>query len=277
MLTILVGLSSALSYAASDLFSQRVTRRARARTQVAWVLATGVLLILPVALVLDGLPAGAAQWRAAAMAAAAGVVYVAAFSCLLRGLQVGDLGLVSTLNALQGAYAVVAFILLGEPITAAVAVALALCVAGGLLTSVEDRATTAAGATWALAAGLFFGAVIVCFSYAGDLSWLSQAAIARTTSLALALPFALLTGAAALPAGLRRMAVGAGVLELGGLVLLTTSIALGPPTVASVTTTQFGTFAVLLGYAFLRERPRRHQWAGIACTMFGVTSLAALV
>ena len=114
MLTILVGLSSALSYATSDLLSQRVTRAARALTQVAWVLITGALIIVPIALLVDGLPSGGAQWRAAGAAALAGVAYFGAFLCLLRGLRRGDLGLISALNALQGAYAAAVFVLLGS-------------------------------------------------------------------------------------------------------------------------------------------------------------------
>lgn len=275
MLTVLAGLSSALAYAASDLFSQRVTRRTRALTQLVWVLATGTIIVLPVALIVDGIPSGD-EWRAAGMAALAGVAYVAAFSCLLRGLKVGDLGLVSTLNSLQGAYAVVAFILLGQPVSPVLGAALALCVAGAALTSLEDRATTTRGALWAFASGLFFAVVMVCYSYAEAISWLSQTAISRSVSLALALPVALRVGALALPRDQRPLAMGAGVLELCGLLLLTVSLSLGPLTVAGVTTTQFGTFAVLLGYIFLHERPRRHQRIGIACTLTGVTALAVV-
>jgi drug/metabolite transporter (DMT)-like permease len=87
----------------------------------------------------------------------------------------------------------------------------------------------------------------------------------------------LLAGSLAVPQGLRRVALGAGVLELCGLLLLTVSLSLGPLTVAGVAATQFGTFAVILGFVFLGERPRRHQWFGIACTLAGVTALAALL
>ncbi len=105
MLTILVGLCSAFSYASSDMLSQRVTRASRALAQVAWVLITGTVIIVPVALLVDGLPSGGAQWRAAGVAALAGVDLRRGLRCLLRGLNSGDLGLVSALNALQGAYA----------------------------------------------------------------------------------------------------------------------------------------------------------------------------
>ena len=91
------------------------------------------------------------------------------------------------------------------------------------------------------------------------------------------LPVALLSGSVAVPTAMRVRAVGAGVLELGGVLLLTFAFALGPPTVAGVTTTQFGTFAVILGFVLLHERPKPNQWVGIVCTVAGVTLLATMV
>ncbi|NLT92635.1 MAG: DMT family transporter [Actinobacteria bacterium] len=274
VLTILTGLLSALSYATSDMFSQRVTRETRALTQMLWVVGVGTVIIVPVALWLRGLP-GREQWTGAALAALAGVFYFGALLCLLRGLEVGDLGLVSALVSLQGAYLAVSVILLGEPVTGLLAAALVLCVFGAVLTSLEGRARSTRGAPWAFAAGLLFTGVMLCYNY-GEIDWLSQAAISRSVSLAVALPAALLTGGAHVPRVLRPRALGAGVLELCGLLLLTITFSLGPPTVAGVTTTQFGTFAVFLGFVLLHERPRPNQWAGIACTVTGVSLLAAV-
>jgi drug/metabolite transporter (DMT)-like permease len=274
VLTILTGLLSSVSYATSDMFSQRITRETRALTQMVWVLATGAVIILPVALVLRGLPAGG-EWAGAGLAALAGVLYFGALFCLLRGLDIGDLGLVSALVSLQGAYLAVTVIVLGEPVTAPLAAALALCVVGAVLTSFEGRARSTRGAGWALAAGLLFTCVMLCYVY-GDIDWLSQAAISRTVSLIVTLPIALLTGGIGVPRALRARAVGAGALELGGLVLLTITFALGPPAVAGVTTTQVGTVAVILGFVLLRERPLPNQWAGIVCTIVGVSLLAVL-
>jgi drug/metabolite transporter (DMT)-like permease len=274
VLTILTGLLSALSYATSDMFSQRVTRETRALTQMVWVLAVGSVIILPVALALRGLP-GDGEWTGAGLAALAGVLYFGALFCLLRGLNVGDLGLVSALVSLQGAYLAVTVILLGEPVTPLLGVALALCVIGAVLTSFEGRAGSTRGAPWAFAAGLLFTGVMLCYNY-GEIDWLSQAAISRTVSLAIALPVALLTGSLAVPKVLRVRAAGAGVLELAGLTLLTITFSLGPATVAGVTTTQFGTFAVVLGFVLLHERPKPNQWAGIVCTIAGVSLLAAV-
>ena len=213
MLTILSGLLSALSYATSDMFSQRVTRETRALTQMVWVLATGAVIILPVALVLRGLP-DEGEWQGAGLAALAGVLYFGALFCLLRGLNVGDLGLISALVSLQGAYLAVTVILLGEPVTPLLGVALALCVTGAVLTSFEGRAGSTRGAPWAFAAGLLFTGVMLCYNY-GEIDWLSQTAISRTVSLAIALPVALLTGSVVVPKVLRVRAAGAGRARAG--------------------------------------------------------------
>ncbi len=181
MLTVLTGLLTALSYATSDMFSQRVTRQTRALTQMLWVLATGAIIILPVALLIEGIPA-AGEWRGAGLAALAGALYFFALFCLLRGLNVGDLGLVSALVSLQGAYVAVAVVLLGTPVTLPLAVALGLCVLGAILTSIEGRAGSTKGAPWAIVAGILFACIMLCYNYA-DIGWLSQTAISRTVSL----------------------------------------------------------------------------------------------
>jgi len=275
VLTLLTGLLASLSYAGSDMFSQRVTRETRPLTQMVWVLVTGTVVALPLALLVDGLP-DAGQWRGAGLAALAGALYFGALFCLLRGLQVGDLGLVSALTSLQGAYVAVVVILLGVPITPLVGVALVLCAGGAVLTSFEGRAKSTRGALWAVAAGVLFAGIMLCYAY-GDIGWLSQSAISRTVSLVITLPVALFTGSVAVPKAMRIRAVGAGLLELGGVLLLTIAFALGPPTVAGVTTTQFGTFAVILGFVVLHERPKPNQWVGISCTIAGVSLLAAVV
>lgn len=275
MLTILAGLLASLSYASSDMFSQRVTRETRPLTQMVWVLVAGVAVVLPIAILVNGLP-DAGQGRGAGLAALAGALYVGALFCLLRGLQVGDLGLISALASLQGAYAAVAVIALGVPVTPLLGVALALSAVGGLLASFEGRASSARGAPWAIAAGVLFAGVMLCYAY-GEIDWLAQTAISRTVSLVIVFPIALLTGSVAVPKMMRVRAVGAGLLELSGLSLMTIAFELGPPTVAGVTTAQFGTVAVILGFVILHERPKPNQWVGIVCAVAGVSLLAAVV
>lgn len=275
MLTVLAGLLTSLSYSTSDMLSQRITRATRPLTQMVWVMGFGAIVLIPVALVIRGLP-GDGEWGDAGLAALAGLLYFFALLLLFKGLSTGDLGLVSALASLQAAYVAVIVIVLGEPVTPLLAVGLALCVCGALMTSVEGRAKTARGAVWALLSGLTFSGVLLCYNYS-ELDWLSEAAFSRTVSLAVAIPIALLTGSIAVPRALRVTALGAGAFEVCGLLLLTITFSLGPATIASVTTSQFGTFGVLLGYLLLRERPKPNQWAGIVCTLAGVSVITALV
>jgi drug/metabolite transporter (DMT)-like permease len=275
MLTVLSGLLTALSYSSSDMLSQHITRKTRPLTQMVWVMGFGAIVIIPLALLLKGLP-GPGEWRGAGLAALAGVLYFGALLSLFKGLNTGDLGLVSALASLQSAYVALVVIALGEPVTPLLAVGLVLCVCGAVLASFEGRAKSARGASWAILSGMLFSGVLLCYAY-GDLDWLSQAAISRGVSLLVAVPVALITGSVVVPKALRVTAVGAGALEVCGLLLLTITFALGPPTIAAVTTSQFGTFGVLLGYLLLRERPRPNQWAGIVCTIAGVSVLTAVV
>jgi drug/metabolite transporter (DMT)-like permease len=275
MLTVLSGLLTALSYSSSDMLSQHITRKTRPLTQMVWVMGFGAIVIIPLALLLKGLP-GPGEWRGAGLAALAGVLYFGALLSLFKGLNTGDLGLVSALASLQSAYVALVVIALGEPVTPLLAVGLVLCVCGAVLASFEGRAKSARGASWAILSGILFSGVLLCYAY-GDLDWLSQAAISRGVSLLVAVPVALITGSVVVPKALRVTALGAGALEVCGLLLLTITFALGPPTIAAVTTSQFGTFGVLLGYLLLRERPRPNQWAGIVCTIAGVSVLTAVV
>jgi drug/metabolite transporter (DMT)-like permease len=276
MLTVLAGLGSALSYALSDMLAQRVSRREGIVRVMLWILATGLAIVLPVALLVDGVPHGSGQWRAVAFSAAAGVMYLGAYSCLLLGLRRGDLSLVAALSSLQGLFAAVFAVIGGEQVTGLLVLGLALGVIGGALAAVQGRAKTAAGAGWALLSGLCFALVMVLFDRAGDVSWLTQAAVSRLTMVAVFLPAALILRQVSLPPKARPIAIGSGVLEVAGLVLVTVSIQLGPLSVAGVTSSQFATFAVLLGLMFLKERPRRHQLVGVACTLAAVTLLATV-
>ena len=259
------------------MFSQRVTRETRALTQMVWVLATGVIIILPVALLLDGLP-DAGEWRGAGLAALAGVLYFGALFCLLRGLNVGDLGLVSALMSLQGAYlAVVVIVLLGEPVTPLLGAALALCVVGAVLTSIEGRAKSDAGR--ALGAS-----PPACSSPAS-----CSATPTRRHRLALADGDLAHRVAAHRPAGRAahrqpRRAPGAARprrrrrrLELCGLVAAHDHLR---PRAGHGRRRHHDAVRHLRRDPGLRaphERPKPNQWAGIACTIAGVSLLAAVV
>jgi uncharacterized membrane protein len=275
VLTVFLGLASSLSYAISDMLSQRASRAADVMRIVFWVLVIGVVLVVPVALIAHGLPRGHEQWHAAGLAALAGVGYVGAYFALLVGLRRGDLSLVAALSATQGAFVALWAMLTGEHLTALVGAGIALAIVGGTLSAVEGRAKTTAGAGWALLSAALFSVVVVLYDHAGALPALSVAAVSRTTSFVAILPVVLIVGGGvSIARPLRRTVAGAGALEILGLVFVTASVSVGPLAIAGVMISQFATFAVLLGIVFLRERPRPHQLFGVACTIAAVSMLA---
>jgi drug/metabolite transporter (DMT)-like permease len=285
VLTVILGLASSLSYALSDMVSQHVSRGIGVVRVVFWVLATGVVLVVPVLFIVEGAGWHGEGWRGVGFAALAGVLYIGAYSCLLAGFKRGDLSLVAALSSSQGAFAAVFAVLGGERLGSLMAMGLALAIAGGVLAAVQGRAKSAAGAGWALASGLLFALVMVAYDHADGLTWLATAAISRAVSFALFVPVVAVvlvwerrapapasrpSRGLLLPPRLLGLAVIAGVFEIGGLVLIAASIVSGPLAVAGVMASQFATFATVLGVVLLGERPRWWQLVGVALTIAGV-------
>ena len=137
MLTVVFGLGSALGYALHDFLMVKVVRAVALWTAMSWSMAVGLVILLPLALVLYGPPAGAAEWRAAGFAMAGGLCEAAALACLLRGLVTGNLSIVTPLASLAGGIVAVIAIIGGETLSTPALIGLPLAVAGGLLASVE--------------------------------------------------------------------------------------------------------------------------------------------
>ena len=292
MLTVLLGLSAALSYALHDLLVVPATRRARPLTVMFWVLCSSLAILLTLALFLDGLPHGAAQWRAIGWAAVGGVFYVAALFALLRGFSVGALSLVTPLAALEGAFATVYSVLNGEAIAGVAVIALPLAVVGGVLASIamgkpggEDtgspaglarrraRLAPAAGAGWGLLCGALFAVTLLTYAEAGAVGPVTAAAAGRLASTPLVAPLVLAARVSRLDRSLRPRTLLAGACEAGGYIAAAAALARGPVSTASVMIAQFALFAVVLGIVVLRERPAPHQLLGIALTVLAVTLL----
>jgi drug/metabolite transporter (DMT)-like permease len=288
VLTVVLGLTSSLSYALSDMVSQYVSRGIGVVRVVFWVLATGVVLVVPALFIVEGAGWHGEGWGGVGFAALAGVLYIGAYSCLLAGFKRGDLSLVAALSSSQGAFAAVFAVLGGERLGLLMAMGLALAIAGGVLAAVQGRAKSAAGAGWALASGLLFALVMVAYDHADGLTWLATAAISRAVSFALFVPVVAVvlvwerrapasalrpSRGLLLPPRLLGLAVVAGVFEIVGLVLIAASIVSGPLAVAGVMASQFATFATVLGVVLLGERPHWWQLVGVALTIAGVSIL----
>ncbi|HTX69689.1 MAG TPA: EamA family transporter [Thermoleophilia bacterium] len=296
MLTVLLGLGSALGYVLHDYLMVKVVRSVAVWTAMCWSMGFGMLVLVPLALVLHGLPSGTAQWHAVAWAMAGGLCEAAALACLLRGLVTGNLSIVTPLASLAGGIVAVIAVAGGESLAAPAMIGLPLAVAGGLLASIEKapaegvlgvadggdtdadepppRRRGTAGAGWALLSSALFAVVILLLDQATALPSVSIAACGRLGTMAVLIPVTLLLGGLRLPREYVRRCGLAGVADATGFVLFAAAIIIGPLAVASVVISQGGTMAVLLGYVALRERLSKVQYVGVACTIVACTLFA---
>ena len=219
MLTVLAGLGSAFGYAFHDYLMVRVVRAVSVWTALTWAMSVGLVVLVPLALLIDGVPSGEAQWRAAAFAAAAGVLEVAGLAALLRGLATGSLSVVAPLAALAGGFAAAVAVAGGESLTPAAWVGVPLAVVGGALACVERRpdgrrgARATAGAGWALLSSALFACVLLFFGEASALPPLSVAACGRLSTMVVLLPLAAVLAGLRLPREFRGRTIGAGLLR----------------------------------------------------------------
>jgi drug/metabolite transporter (DMT)-like permease len=206
--------------------------------------------------------------------AAAGLLYPLAWGAFLKALQRGRLSIVAPLTALEGGFGASLGIVLGESLGLSVGLALGVAALGAVLAAKgEGEGRVAAGAGCAIFAGLAFGTIFVLFGYADSLSAPAVVSISRTIALLVVVS----SGRTfAVPGELRLRAVAAGLFDGAAFLALAAATAIGPIAIASVCAGQFATFAAVLGVIFLRERPTRAQFVGIALTMVGISALTAL-
>jgi drug/metabolite transporter (DMT)-like permease len=304
VLTVVLGLASASAYALYDLVMARVSRAIGAVAGLFVTMVVSTVLLTPVALGVDGLPSGGQEWRAVALSAVGGVLYVLSLASLLHGLSIGSLSIVTPLAALEGAFAAVIAISLGESLTPLAGGALVLAVIGAVLASVVPHKSSgadlaeanehpsrtdrqamparrpgarfqwAAGAGWGLLASVFASLQLVVYSRTAAVPRLTAAATGHVAGVLVMIPYVLLRVRLAMPRGIGVRTVLAGVLESVGYVFTVAALTRGPVSIASVMIAQFAVIASILGLVVLRERPRSTQLLGTACTMAAVIILA---
>jgi drug/metabolite transporter (DMT)-like permease len=299
MLTILLSLSAALAYSFYALGSHRLIRVVPWLTLGVAIFLGGVVLFIVPALLVDGLPFGDDELRDLGLAALGGLLYTAATPCFLLALRVGRLSLVTVLACLDGVFAAVIVIAMGERIGGAAAAGLSCAAAGGLLAAVERRPPSpegetesgtgggarggteggrgvriAAGAGLALLTSLAMAGLFLCFGSIQAFSPFTTVTVASLAGLAVLLPIALVRRLTLPPRGHARGVVGVSVLDAFALLAGSAGLALGPVAVAAVLQAQTATISTLLGVVALRERPAWWQVIGIVTTIFGVSLLA---
>jgi drug/metabolite transporter (DMT)-like permease len=278
VIAVLGGLGAAFAFGISTLAYSRATRLLGPFVVLGWVMLVGITVVAP-AVLLFGFPVtftGDTLVWLALLGFGNTMGLVLEFLAFRRG----QVGIVATIASTEGAIAAVFAVLAGEPLSVAVALALAVVVVGVVLTTLVpgeieslEAPSTRQAALLATAAALLFGLGLFATGRVGDavpLVWILVPA--RLIGVfGVALPLAVVRR---LP--LERAAVPliiiAGIAEVAGF----TSFALGAReavAVAAVLVSQFATVSLVLSYLLFRERVTRLQLGGIVMVILGVAGV----
>ena len=282
MIAILGGLGAAAAWAVSMLTASRATRMIGPPSVLAWVLLTGLCVVLPwLALegVPDGLDASSAKWLVLA-----GAGNVLGLLCSYSALRTGNVSLVAPIVSTEGAIAAVIAVLGGEHVAEGAGLALVVIAVGIALAAVpgEDEAVAAADRvswrvpTLAIAAACSFGVSIYATGRASaelPIAWAvlpPRALGVLVVFVPLALSSTLRLTRPAVP-----LVVASGIAEVLGFA----SYAVGSRhgvAVAAVLASQFAAIAGVAAYVLFHERLGRLQFVGVVTIVVGVAGLTWL-
>ena len=285
------GLLSALSWGVSTLLAAVAARRIGAlRTVVIGELAGLVgywTLFLLGHFSLRGV--GASAW----LLILAGVIAVAGYLAMYRGLESGHVGLVSAISACYGGViAVLSVTLLRERLTAEAAVGIVATVAGVMLAVTQRRAapktpsapggpsapSTAVGAVFGLVAALCYGVGgFMIGRYTLNLGWLVPVVVARGGAMVILLGL-LATPLRGPPVSRPRgpglaWALAAGLADAAGLVFFTRGDQVGLVAVTAAVSSAYPVIPLIGGLLIFRERLMRQQVGGAALIVAGLILL----
>ena len=283
MIAVIAGTLTAIIWTISTLTSARASRLIGAPSTVAGVAFVGLVATIPL-LATAPLPT-AADMPQMPWLLLAGAGNILGLLLNYGALRRGRVSIVAPIASTEGAIAATIAILAGEPVTAALLIALSLVVTGVVLTAYGPEGDTEGrdpGASerrggplflaMAVGAAMLFGASLFAVGHASALvpaPWIVAAArIFGVVFIALPL---LVTGRLRMTRAALPFVVVCGLAEVLGFLTITwgsrDSIA-----VTAVLSSQFAVLTVIVSM-FLGERVRRHQLAGALLTGVGVAAV----
>ncbi|MCW3013720.1 MAG: hypothetical protein JWO02_812 [Solirubrobacterales bacterium] len=280
---ILGGTGAALAWALASLVATRSTRALGPRVALAWVMAVGLLVLLPV---LALTPAPQISRATAFWLVASGLGNVAGLLMTYRALRAGPMGVVSPIVSAEGGMTALIAVLAGQSMGALRAIALLAVLAGVALVAYRvddgDLGTPDAptdirrAAFWAILAAVTFGAGLYATARAGSEVPAAWAVLPPRVLgvIVLTLPLAA-GGRLRLPRAIVPFVIAGGCFELLGFL----SYAAGATSdiaVTAVLASLTGAMAAGLGRLFYAERLSLRQLAGVGLLVAAVATLGAL-
>lgn len=284
VLTIVVGLASAIVYGIADFFGGLAAKRTAAVVVTALAAIVGLLVMLPFALLI---PARATV-EAFLWGGISGVTGAAAIFLLYAALAIGPMSILSPLTAVLSALVPMTWgLATGErlPWWGYVAIA-AILVAIVLVGFVPEKGAVRPrlrGILYAVGSGVLIGAFFILVDRAPADSGLYPLVANRSVSGAVLLGVVLVLGmlarrrgAAPFP-GLRGavpLIVACGIADAAANVLILLGLRLGDLTVMSVLAALYPAGTIALAAVVLRERIAPVQWIGLGLALVAAAVLA---
>lgn len=278
MTGVLGGLVAALMWGTSTAIASRSTRMIGSQQVLAYVVLTGLVIMVVAAPVVEGVPH--VTGRGAAWALAAGAASVIGLGCVYAALRIGKVGVVAPIASCEGALAAVfSVIFLGEQLSLGVALALAVVASGVVLVTfhahlsdVHLRPALLAGTS-----AVVFGFGLVASSQAGGAIgpyW--TILVSRVVGVVFVVVPMVLSGQLR-PPGRRALplVVYSGLAEVIGFVGYITGSQHGVA-VPAVLASQFAAVAAFVSFLFFGERLTRMQVCGAVLIGTGVATVALL-
>jgi len=281
MSSILLGLSSALSWGAADFTGGLVSRKTGAFRAALWGETVGLLLLVPAALASGEPSPDATSWMQAGLAGALGTLGLV---LLYHAMATGTMSIAAPVSALMTAILPVVAGSLSEGSPGSLAFVgfgfalLAVWLISQSEDGVKDILSHLSALRLPLLAGVGFGCYfILIHSAARDSTWWPMVASRAAGWILIAIFMMSRRESMGLPSGTRSIwpiIVMNGILDAGGNFFYILAGHGGRLDVSAVLGSLYPGATVLLAWLILKERLRRTQWIGIWCALVAILLLA---
>ncbi len=277
MIGVVDGVVAALTWGTSTVVASRSTRMIGSQQVLAYVMLTGLVVMVVVAPAAEGVPH--VGGRGAAWALLGGITSVGGLSLVYAALRVGKVGVVAPISSTEGALAAIFSVaFLGEELSPGVGAALAVVATGVVAVTYQARLEDfhLRPALLALASAAVFGVGLIASARAGDaIGPMWTILVARAVGVvAVAIPLAL-SGRLVRPGRALPLVVFSGLAEVVGFAAYIIGARDGVA-VPAVLSSQFAAVAAVLSFLVFGERLTRLQVAGACAIGAGVAAVAVL-
>ena len=291
MLTVIVGLSSALIFGAADFLGGLSSKRIGALLATPIAAATGLVALLLVYLTLGrALPVLGGEWStdAVVLGALSGVAGAAAIGLLYACLAIGPMSILSPLTAVVSAIVPLSVGLargerLGSVGYVALGIALVAVVLVGFVPEKGAVRPSLRGILMAIGSGIAIGAFLIIIDATPDESGVVPLIVNRGTNAALMFAVLGVVTVVAMRRGVERrpivrrgiqLAIVCGVVDVVANVGLLVGVRIGELSIMSVLTAMYPAGTIILAAVVLKERIAVVQYVGLALAIAAGAMLA---